>query len=117
MKEEEERSIGAVDQMSANVDSQKRMMDKEEDLKRMEAASKCAAQQIRDMLSSEDVATLTHLQLLMYVCEVIVDLIGQRSVRYLPSVRFWMLLLLMSMLYLIIRRNYPVPLEAQRNHF
>ncbi|BBM99399.1 KxDL motif-containing protein 1 [Marchantia polymorpha subsp. ruderalis] len=51
--------------MSANVDSQKRMMDKEEDLKRMEAASKCAAQQIRDMLSSEDVATLTHLQLLI----------------------------------------------------
>lgn len=46
-------------------------MDKEqEDVQRMEAASMCAAEQIRGMLSSEDVSALAQLQLQMYVVEV-----------------------------------------------
>jgi hypothetical protein len=43
------------------------MENEQEDVKRMEGASLCAADQIRGMLSSEDVSALTQLQLQMYV--------------------------------------------------
>ncbi|KAL2649287.1 hypothetical protein R1flu_017415 [Riccia fluitans] len=50
--------------MSRN-DLEKQDMERGEEMKSIEAASHCAAQQIRDMLSSDDVASLTHLQMLI----------------------------------------------------
>lgn len=46
------------------------MAKEQEDKMRIEAASVCAAEQIRGMLSSEDVSALAQLQLQMYVVDV-----------------------------------------------